>query len=101
MATCARCRDREWQAEYRRRVGTTMDLVRAEGRRIIWVGQPRMRSSEFDERMGILDDIYESEAKKRPWIHFLDSRPVLADEDGGYSAYLPGADGQPRAGPSG
>ena len=90
--------DPEWQAEYRRRVGTTMDLLRAEDRRIIWVGQPRMRSSDFDRRMAILDDIYEAEAKKRPWIHFLDSRPVLAGEDGGYAAYLPDADGQPAAG---
>jgi hypothetical protein len=87
-------RDPAWQEEYRERVGTTMDLLRGEGRRIIWVGQPRMRSSEYDERMGILNGIYASEAKKRPWIHFLDSRPVLADEGGGYAAYLPRADGQ-------
>jgi hypothetical protein len=87
-------RDPEWQEEYRTRVGTTMDLLRAEGRRIIWVGQPRMRASDFDERMGILDGIYASEAESRPWIRFLDSRPVLSDEDGEYAAYLPGANGQ-------
>jgi hypothetical protein len=88
-------RDPEWQEEYRRRVATTMDLLRGEGRRIIWVGQPRMRSSSFDQRMGILDGIYESEAAKRPWVHFLDSRPVLAVRKGaGYTAYLEGDDGQ-------
>jgi uncharacterized protein len=60
------------------------------------VGQPRMRSADFDRRMGILDDIYAAEAEKRPWIHFLDSRPVLGGDDGGYAAYLRGDDGQPE-----
>jgi hypothetical protein len=86
--------DPEWQEEYRERVATTMDLLRSPDRRVIWVGQPRMRSSKFVELMGILDGIYRSEAAKRPWIHFLDSRPVLAGKDGGYAAYLPGPGGQ-------
>jgi hypothetical protein len=84
----------EWQAEYRARVATTMDLLRSPGRRVIWVGQPRMRSSTFDAHMQILDGIYQSEAAKRPWIEFLDSRPVLAGADGGYAPYLPGPGGQ-------
>jgi hypothetical protein len=88
-------RDEKWQAEYGRRVGTTMDLLRADGRRIVWVGQPRMRSADFDALMGILNRIYAEQAKTRPWIHFLDSRPVLAaSKGGGYSAYLKDADGQ-------
>jgi hypothetical protein len=94
--TVRQVRDPEWQAEYRRRVGTTMDQLRAEGRRTIWVGQPRMRSADFDQRMQILDGIYASEAKTRPWIRFVDSRPVLSGEDGGYAAYLPDAGGQPE-----
>lgn len=85
----------EWQKEYRARVALTMDLLKEKDRLVIWVGQPRMRSADFDERMGILDEIYLSEAATRPWIRFLDSRPVLAPEGGGYAAYLNGNDGQP------
>ncbi|MEJ7585204.1 MAG: DUF459 domain-containing protein [Acidimicrobiales bacterium] len=86
----------EWQQEYRARVALTMDLLAGDGRLVIWVGQPRMRDGDFDERMGILDEIYQGEAASRPWVRFLDSRVVLAPEGGGFAAYLPGEDGQPN-----
>lgn len=80
----------EWQAEYRRRVGVVMDMLRGDGRLVIWVGQPRMRDPGFDERMGVLDEIYADEAEGRPWVHFLDSRPVLSPDGGGYQAAVGG-----------
>jgi hypothetical protein len=84
----------EWQAEYRKRVGLVMDLLSGEGRLLMWVGTPHMRSGEFDERQTILNSIYRDEASKRPWVHFVDSGPVLSPPGGGYAAYLPGGDGQ-------
>ncbi len=86
----------EWQAEYRKRVGLTMDLLSGQGRLVMWVGTPHMRSAEFDERQTILNGIYRDEAAKRPWVHFVDSGPVLTPPGGGYAAYLPGGDGQPQ-----
>lgn len=76
----------EWQDEYRRRVGVMMDLLRGDGRLVVWVGQPHMREAGFDERMGVLDDIYASEAEGRPWVHFLDSRPVLSPDGEGFQS---------------
>lgn len=78
--------DERWQAEYRRRVGVIMDMLKGDGRLVVWVGQPNMREPGFDERMGVLDDIYASEAETRPWVRFLDSRPVLAPDGAGYQA---------------
>jgi hypothetical protein len=74
----------EWQEEYRRRVGFVMDQLRGEGRLVVWVGQPHMRDDGFDERMGVLNDIYAEEAEGRPWVRFLDSRPVLSPDGEGY-----------------
>jgi hypothetical protein len=84
-----------WQAEYRRRVAETMDMLKGEGRLVIWVGQPVVRSSAFTAHLGMLDEIYASEAATRPWIRFLDTRPMFVDAAGQYSAYLPGDDGVP------
>lgn len=78
--------DERWQAEYRRRVGVVMDQLRGNGRLVVWIGQPHMRDAGFDERMGVLDAIYEEEAASRPWVRFLDSRPVLSPDGGGYQA---------------
>ena len=78
--------DERWQAEYRRRVGVVMDQLRGDGRLVVWVGQPHMREAGFDERMGVLDAIYEEEAAARPWVRFLDSRPVLSPDGQGYQA---------------
>ena len=37
-----------------------------------------MGDQQFSDRMGVLDDIYRTEAASRPWIRYLDSRPVLS-----------------------
>ncbi len=78
--------ERAWQDEYRRRVGVVMDLLRGDGRLVVWVGQPRMRDAGFDARMEVLDEIYAEEAADRPWVRFLDSRPVLSPDGDGYQS---------------
>lgn len=82
-----------WQREYARRVGAVMDLLRADGRLVYWVGQPVMRDSGFDDRMAILDRIYASEAAGRPWVEYVDTRALFADRSGSYAEYLTGPDG--------
>ncbi len=72
-----------------------MDLLGGDGRFVIWVGQPIMRSSSFSERIARLDAVYREEAASRPWIHFLDTWPLFADQSGSYADYLPGSDGTP------
>jgi hypothetical protein len=86
-------RDKAWQDEYRKRVGETMDLLAGDGRLVIWVGQPPMKKADYDERMDILNVIYADQARRRPWVRFLDSATVLST-DGGYQAYLPDGSGK-------
>ena len=85
-----------WLDEYRRRVAGTMDLLAdPDGRRIVyWVGQPVMRSDGFSERMAALNSIYEEEATSRPWVRYIDTYSMFADDAGGYEAFLPGPDGR-------
>jgi hypothetical protein len=61
-----------------------MDAV-APTRPLIWVGQPAMRSDDFERKMQILDSIYADEATKHPNVTYIDTRAIFGAT---YSAYL-------------
>lgn len=83
-----------WTVEYRRRVAGVMDLLRRDGRMVVWVGQPIMRSAEFSQRMAELNAIYREEAAKRYWVRFVDLWPLFVTAGGGYDAYIVDDDGE-------
>src|SRR3546814_13818706 len=71
-----------------------MDSLQGGGRLVLWVGQPPMRDAGFDDRVDILNSVYEEQAADRPWVRYVDVDTVLGD-DGEYAARLPdGAGGQ-------
>src|SRR3546814_10359409 len=71
-----------------------MDSLQGEGRLVLWVGQPPMRDAGFNDRVDILNSVYEEQAADRPWVRYVDVDTVLGD-DGEYAARLPdGAGGQ-------
>ena len=79
-----------WSDEYRRRIGTVMDLVTSDaGRVLLWVGQPPMREEGFDQRMQLLNNLYQAEAAERERVQYVDLRELFTDSSGGYSRYLP------------
>jgi uncharacterized protein len=85
-----------WQAEYARRVGGLMDQVTANGKtRLFWVGIPQMRNfTRYDTRYKYINQIVEQEAAKRKGhVYFIDTAPLLAGPDGGYTDYLTEPDG--------
>ena len=85
--------DPEWQVEYRRRVALVMDYLNRDGRVIVWVGQPVMRSDRQSRRMAILNSIYREEADRRG-IAYVDSWALFAAPDGTYSERLDDGSGR-------
>ena len=85
----------EWQAEYRRRVDAVMGFLTQGGtRHVYWVGQPVMRSGDFDQKQIILEGIFREEAEKHPGVTFIHIRTMFAGPDGAFSAYLADANGK-------
>ncbi len=76
--------DPGWRTEYARRVGAVMDILRADDRIVYWIGLPPMRDSGFDRRAEVMNDIYREAAATRPWVTYLDTRPIVGDADGHY-----------------
>lgn len=77
-----------WFATYRARFVSLIDELTAAGRWVLWVSQPAMRNQEYDVRMQELNQLYAEELARYPTALYLDSRPLLTDENGEYSAYL-------------
>ena len=89
--------DDEWVAEYSARVGFAMDILTQDpDRLVIWVGQPIMRSNNFDGRMNRLNEIYLEQSLTRDQIVYMDTRAMFSGSDGGYEAFLPALDGEVR-----
>lgn len=86
--------DPEWNAEYTRRVDLVMSYLTQQGVRVYWVGQPIMRSGEFDQKMQLLDGIYAEQAAAHDGVVYFDSRPLFEDTAGRYTDYLPDQNGQ-------
>jgi len=78
-----------WKKEYRKRVSDAIAILFANGvRRIYWVGQPIMPDSTYDRQIRLLNDIYRSEAKKRPGVRYIDAYGVFSGGGGGHAQYL-------------
>ena len=83
----------EWEQEYADRVSAVMETLNTDGRQVIWIGQPIMRSADFDAKMQTLNKIYAARAEAHEGVAFVDTRPIFAGPDGAYSAYLTDAQG--------
>ena len=82
-----------WRAEYASRVGAMMDMVGQAGAQLYWVAPPAMRDGWRNDMINIIDDIIAEQAQPRPWVHYVDTRPLLSDADGAFALYLPDYNG--------
>ena len=90
--------DKEWSAEYARRVVAFCDILAPSGQTIFWVGMPVMRPPKFHARVQRVNTIFRAEMAVRKNAWFVDAWPVLADDNGEYADRIelePGEDGKP------
>lgn len=88
--------DQGWQDEYRRRVGGLMDLVTADSDRImVWIGNPIHADGARSDRYALINEIYRTEAEKRPGkVVYVDIYSLFQGPDGGFADYLPNSSGE-------
>ena len=82
-----------WLTEYRRRVRDLMAQLTDAGRDVYWMGVPLVRSNDFQAKVDVMNQIYRTEAEAFDMVTFVDSSPVFAGADGGFSEYLTDANG--------
>ena len=80
--------DAEWREEYGRRVGEVMDLLRADGRTLVWVGIPNDDNDDVTTRLRVQDEVVRAEVAKRPDVRFVDTWKRFAGLEGGWAEYV-------------
>jgi uncharacterized protein len=85
-----------WRAEYQRRVGVMMDLARADGRHVIWLGMPAVDRASLEEARQVINHLALVEAGGRERVTFLDLASSISPE--GYSAQVDGTRARDRDG---
>ena len=83
----------EWEEEYRRRVDDVMTLLEERGHWVYWMGLPIVSSETFQERVRLMNSIYEEVAEAHPRVTFIEAWSLFEGPDGGYSEYLPDEEG--------
>ena len=84
--TTLRFRSEEWRAAYAARITKILDLLRAANLRVLWLGNPIARSARYSEDMSYINQLY-ADTMAPYKFEFMPLWAVVADEEGGYTAY--------------
>lgn len=86
----------QWPAAYRARVDKFMDSATAREVPLVWVLLPVMREDGAEVDSKQINTIVGEAAECHPLVATVPTRPLTADPDGKYAAYLKDAKGQQR-----
>lgn len=77
----------DWDAFYRGRLTAYLDMLTKDGRKVLWVGLPVMRSASFARKMRHMNALIQDVLKAYPQVSWLDPNPVLSAPDASFAQY--------------
>ena len=85
-----------WRASYE---SETLDpwlrLITSGGAQVLWIGNATVGSDAANELFAALNEAYRRLPERFPTVRFVDSDRALRGPQAGFSAVIPGPDGQP------
>lgn len=85
--------NKSWPEVFSMRVENFLSVLSAKGIPNYWVGLPIMGDAAYARQAQIMNDIVMAEIAKFKNSRYLDTWPLLADEQGNYSTFLPNEKG--------
>ena len=82
-----------WKTAYATRIDNLVAMLRSRDVAVYWVGLPRMKSSRFDGRMALVNDVVEARMRALG-VPYLETTGLTSNAEGRYEAYLPNRDGR-------
>lgn len=83
----------EWKAAYEKEMGAMLDLLKAQGSAVYWIGLPPMGNAEADRKAREVSAVQEGVLKARG-VKLIDLRPPFSAPDGSYTDSGQTVDGQ-------
>ncbi len=86
----------QWRSVYGQRIAEMIQVARAAGTRLIWVGLPIMgpAAAVTNADMAQLNSLYEAGTAAHPGVVWFPTWSMFSDPDGYYTQYVTGADGE-------
>jgi hypothetical protein len=77
----------EWQAIYQRRVQAFLDMLEADGAKVVWIGLPPMKSGVYDSRIALVNRIDYAVVSASPQAIWFSSAGLVGDASGHFQDY--------------
>ena len=84
----------EWERRYGARVAAMLDIASGDGRQVLWVGMPVMRSAVFSARMRAINAIVREQIRGRSRVSYVDAWQRFQGAEGLFSERLSDAEGR-------
>ena len=84
----------KWTEVYRRRTSDFLDMLVANGARVVWIGLPPMKLTTFNEKITEINRIAYTEVRERSQASWFSSAPYVGDASGNFREFLTSADGK-------
>jgi uncharacterized protein len=72
----------EWNEAYRERVAAFLDGVRGDGRKVLWLGLPKMGMQSFEKKLELIRDVQQNALADFEGATYLDTIPYFVDDRG-------------------
>jgi hypothetical protein len=86
----------KWKQVVGGRIEAVISLMKERGVTIVWIGLPKMRADNYDERVRRLNDFYAGEMR-RHGVPYLETVSLTSDASGSYVTTIKGGEGQARS----
>jgi len=86
--------DEAWIEQYTRRMDETLQLARAPGRLVIWIGMPPVTPANIKPVMPKVNAIAEALTSELENVEYVDAFAMFADDEGAFTTRVPDLDGK-------
>ena len=84
----------KWIEVYRQRLSDFLDMLLAEGARVVWIGLPPMKHEGFNQKIEEINRIAYTEVRARPQVSWFNSTPYIGDAAGNFREFFTSPEGK-------